>query len=54
MIYLRYLQLYWLLLRVILGKEPPPRKPRGDIRNFARTFYVTYHLSKTRKAAGWS
>jgi len=46
MLALRYLQLCWLLARVIWGGQIPPRKPRGDIRNLARVFYVTYKISK--------
>jgi len=43
---IRYLQLCWLMLMVLLFHKIPPRKPRGDMRNFARSFYISYHVMK--------
>jgi hypothetical protein len=43
MLFIRYLQLCWLILKVILFYSCPTRHPRGDLRNFARSFYVGYY-----------
>ena len=51
MVIIRYFQLCWLILKVILFYSCPPRKPRGDIRNFARSFYVSYYVMKHFKEA---
>jgi hypothetical protein len=48
--FIRYLQLCWSLGWIMLGGGPPPRKARGDIRNFARSFYMNYNLHKLHEA----
>jgi len=50
MVMIRYFQLCGLILKVILGGDAPCRKPRGDIRNFARSFYISYRLIKGKEA----
>ena len=50
MIIIRYFQLCWLILLVILGYGPTPRRPKGDIRNFARSFFIDYTLHKYKEA----
>ncbi len=54
MIIIRYFQLCWLILKVILFHPTRlgVRKPRGDIRNFARSFAVTYNLSRRKAKRG--
>jgi len=46
MIIIRYLQLCYLIARVLRGGYMPPRKPTGDLRNYARSIAVSYFLSK--------
>ena len=42
---IRYLQLCYLIARCLRSGYMPPRKPRGDIRNFARVI-ATNELMK--------
>jgi len=51
MVIIRYFQLCWQILKVILGRyeHSPTRKPRGDIRNFARSFYFSYMLMEHKR-----
>ena len=46
MIFIRYLQLCGLIFQIIYFRPRYlyPRKPRGDIRNFARSFAMSYDL----------
>ena len=46
MLLIRYLQLCWLLLKVILFNSNSTRHPRGDLRNFARSFYSSYYTMR--------
>lgn len=46
MIFFRFTQLIWSMTMVFLLHKMPPRKPQGDMRNFARSFYISYHVMK--------
>lgn len=41
---IRYIQLCMLIFRALYFGYMPPRKPRGDMRNFARSFFMGYTL----------